>query len=335
MSVHFLKSRSLWFSKWYEQGKEKRKYFRTESEAHSFDAERIAAESNEESGRMTLGDLAACFFRARPDFYPRTKQAIVNLLADGPGAFMRDKYADSLNRQDLERLREGLRSRNPQITNNSINHYHAYIRAILAWGVDQDLISFNPWRDYKRMKVVKPIFQPRIEDFRRLYAQLPPYLQWAMKTAYALALRPGQVELFSLLWTAFDWRRGIVIVRQGKSGKIKTVVPPQAYLAQAFERYKEDTAAGIPLVCHRDGKRVLSFRTAWLAACRRAEVKMRPYDIRHIVASEMLGAGSDLAAVAAQLGHNSVAITGATYAHVTAGSQARAAASLPGIEDEK
>ena len=58
---------------------------------------------------------------------------------------------------------------------------------------------------------------------------------------------------------------------------------------------------------------------------------MRPYDIRHIAATEMLARGADLAAVAAQLGHGNVATTGGTYAHVTPGSQARAAALMPGL----
>lgn len=155
-----------------------------------------------------------------------------------------------------------------------------------------------------------------------------------MKTAFFLALRPGQVELFSLTWDAFNWRRGIVIVRQGKSGRLKTVVPHPAYMAEAQERCEADMAAGIPWVCHRGkGQRVLNFRTAWTLACKRAGVSLRPYDIRHIAATEMLARGADLAAVAAQLGHSNVATTGGTYAHITAGSQARAAALMPELED--
>ncbi|MBD5608417.1 MAG: tyrosine-type recombinase/integrase, partial [Desulfovibrio sp.] len=99
--------------------------------------------------------------------------------------------------------------------------------------------------------------------------------------------------------------------------------------------YEADTKAGIPLVCHRNGSKVLSFRTAWLNACKKAGVVMRPYDIRHIAATEMLARGADLAAVAAQLGHSNVATTGAFYAHVTAGSQSRAASLMPSLDDEK
>ena len=61
---------------------------------------------------------------------------------------------------------------------------------------------------------------------------------------------------------------------------------------------------------------------------------MRPYAIRHIAATEMLARGADLAAVAAQLGHSNVATTGGTYAHVSPGSQARAAALMPSLDTE-
>lgn len=59
---------------------------------------------------------------------------------------------------------------------------------------------------------------------------------------------------------------------------------------------------------------------------------MKPYAVRHIAATTMLANGADLAAVAAQLGHASVATTGATYAHVTPLGQAHAAEALPALD---
>ena len=58
---------------------------------------------------------------------------------------------------------------------------------------------------------------------------------------------------------------------------------------------------------------------------------MRFYDVRHIAATVMLGEGADLAAVAAQLGHQSVATTGAIYAHVTPTGQAHAEELMPSL----
>ena len=340
MSVHYFKPRGLWFSKWKEDGREKRRYFKTQAEAQAFEAERIQEDAI--NSRLTLGELTAAYFRARPDYHPQTKQHVIALLSgtedktghhnEGDAEFLRNKYADALTRRDLEAFRENMRFRG--VSNRTMNHRYTYLKAILNWGVDQELIPYNPWRDFKRLKVQRTEIRVSLDNFRRVYACLPPYMQWAAKTCYALALRFGLVELFSLQWNAFIWRRGVVVVKQGKSGLLKTVVPNPAYIAEARQRYEADSAAGIQWVCHRNGHRVLSYERQWRNACQKSGVHMRPYDIRHLAATVMLGAGADLAAVAAQLGHTNVATTGATYAHVTAGAQERAAALMPEIEGE-
>lgn len=316
-----------WSVKFKQDGKWRQRMFRDETAAAAFNAGMAGAVE----GRLSLRELAAAYVRSRKEtLHPTTLDAIRFLIRDGgPAAFMAEKYADSLNRTDLETFRENLRLRN--VTNRTINAYHAYIRAILAWGADQALISGNPWRDFRKLKCRKYAIAPDLEAFRKIYAELPPYMQWAAKTAFCLALRPGRVELFDLRWEAFDWRRSMVTVRQGKTGILKHVYPPMAYLKEARERFATDRARGIPWVCHRNGMKIFSWRTAWLGACRRAGVQMRPYDIRHCAATEMLAAGADLAAVSCQLGHTSVATTGAVYAHITRGAQASAAALLPKI----
>lgn len=318
-----------WVVKYKQDGKWKQQAFRDEQTARAFDADQALDPSD---NSLSMGELVASYLRSNPDMYFETRKRIVWLFADGgPCAFMRDKYAEAINRQDLERLRESMRARN--VSNNTINHYQAYIQAALAWGVEQELIFRHPWRGYKKLKVTKPIITSNLPDLIRVYSFLPEYLQWAVKTAFFLALRFGHAELFGLLWTSFDWQRRQVVVRQGKSGRLKTVLlRNEAYFQEARDRYYEDMKNGVPLVCHRNGIKVLSYRTAWLTACRKAGVKMRPYDVRHVAATTMLANGADLAAVAAQLGHASVATTGATYAHVTPLGQAHAAESMPAID---
>lgn len=342
MTVFFFSPRKCWAAQWLEGGKRKRRYFKTEQEARAFRAEQDAAALGKPD-RLTTGELMAVYFRSNPHRHIKTKRNIVYFLAghdkdgqhiEGAGEFLRDKYAETLSRQDLERMREAMRARGA--ANNTINKYQAYIRAILAWGADQELISRNPWRDFKRLPVQKHFPTTTMNDIRLVYDVSPDWLQWAIKTAYALALRPGQVELFSLLWSSFDWRRGLVFVRQGKSGNIKTVFAPDWYLEEAKERFAEDMAAGIPLVCHKAGKRVLDYRTAWEAAVARAGLPhFRMYDIRHVSASESLAGGADLAAVSAQLGHSNTNTTGSTYVHAIPGAQKRAAAMLPALPPSK
>lgn len=314
--------------KYKDDGAWKQRSFRDKATAEAFDAEQ---NTPEEDTRLTMGELIVKYLHGNPDLYHQTRERIIWLYADGgPCAFMRDKYAESVNRQDLERLRENMRQRGAG--NNTINHYQAYTRSILAWGVDQSLILMNPWRDFKKLKIVKPIHTATLFDLSRLYPFLPPYLQWAVKTAFFLALRPGMVELFRLQWDAFNFRRGIVSIRQGKTGRVKTVYPNPSYMREASERCAEDFMRGVALVCHNNGKPVASYHKAWGAACKKAGVNMRFYDVRHLAATEMLSRGADLAAVAAQLGHASVTTTGSTYAHVTPGGQSHAGEIMPAID---
>ena len=342
MSVFQRKSNGLWNASWYESGKKKVRAFKDEQSARAFEQERLARLQDTQD-RMTLGELVVSFFRYHPDYHPMTKGNILSAVAgrdkngrhiEGVGEFMLNKYAEALSRQDLERLREAMRARGT--SNNTINKIQAYIRAILAWGVDQELISRNPWHDFKRLPVKRKTFLTTIADIRKIYEAAPDWLQWAIKTMYALSLRPGHVELFGLLWSAFNWQRDFVVVQQGKSGSLKTVFPPRIYMEEAALRCQADMGAGIPLVCHRAGNRVLNYRFAWDKAVKDAGLPHIPmYDIRHVSASGMLAAGADLAAVSAQLGHSNVTTTGTFYAHVMPGSQQRAAVLLPGIEDEK
>ncbi|WP_418719672.1 tyrosine-type recombinase/integrase [Bilophila wadsworthia] len=316
--------------KYKDKGLWKQISFTDKEKAIHFDAMHNAPK---EEIRLTMGELIVKYLHGNPDLFHETRERIIWLYADGgPCAFMRDKYADSLNRQDLEQLRENIRGR--KASNNTSNHYQAYTRAILAWGVDQGLLVLNPWRDFKKLKISKPIHTATLLDLKRLYPFLPPYLQWAAKTAFFLALRPGMVELFSLKWDAFDFRRGIVSIRQGKTGKIKSVYPNPVYMQEAAARCAEDFKRGVALVCHNNGKPVLSYHKMWGKACRQAGVNLRFYDVRHLAATEMLARGADLAAVAAQLGHASVTTTGSTYAHVTPGGQSHAGSLMPAIDIE-
>lgn len=330
----------LWVAAWYEDGKKKSRAFKDEQTARAFEQERLARINNA-ADRLTLGELAAAYFRSKPDLHSTTKNLTIWMLSgrenqegnhiEAPGEFLRDKFAESLSRQDLERLREGCRVRG--VTNSTMNKYQACVHAILAWGAEQDLITRNPWRDYKRLPAQRPAILTGMDDIRKVYAVSPPWMQWAIKTMYALVVRPGQEELFSLQWTAFDWQRNVVAVRQGKSGRMKTVFPPAVYMEEARCRYEEDVVLGIPFVCHKDGKRIFRYAKAWEWAVSKTKLPHFPmYNIRHVAISEALARGADLAAVSAQAGHSSIATTSTFYAHVIAGAQQRVAALMPAIE---
>ncbi len=206
------------------------------------------------------------------------------------------------------------------------------LKAAFNWCVQRDLIPANPWAKYNNLPSDTVHMSGTLEDFQKIYAVLPLWMQWPCRTALALCLRPGLVELFSLRWRSFRWRERFVEVYMGKVKATKIVYPPDEYLAEAWERYCADGQDGERLVCRNRKDGPVTERTyeqAWQRACRQAGVSMPFYALRHIAASEMLAAGADLAAVAAQLGHRDLTTTGRHYAHALPAAQRRAGSALP------
>ncbi len=171
-----------------------------------------------------------------------------------------------------------------------------------------------------------------LEDFLKLYAVLPLWMQWACRTCMALCLRPGLPELCELQWSAFDWQGGFVTVHMGKVGREKTVFPPEEYLAEAWTRCQEAQARGQIYVCPGGRGRMMnptSFMVTWSNARAKVDVRLPPYAMRHIAASQMLYSGAVIAAVAAQFFFFIDSSTSVFYTHAIAAGQKRAAMGLP------
>lgn len=306
----------------------KQKCFRTQKEAEQFEANTALDEATSE--RMTVGELMTAFFRNNKRHRGTVWQIVACLcgyknkrtgkVTCGEGKFLFDRYADTLNRKDLEALREAYRARG--LKNSTINLITAHIKGILSWGVEQDFIHENPWKQYKNLKRERHSINVDLNSYKAIYDVAPPWLQWAMKTAFCCCLRFGVVELWRLKWDNFNFSIGSVTIKQGKSGIPKTVIPPKPYLDEAYSRYVDDQKHGYQLVCRSiHNKPVNQYYKAWKRACNLAGVHMRPYDIRHLAATTMLANGADLASVAAQLGHQGCDITGRIYAHATISGQ--------------
>ncbi len=83
--------------KYKDNGVWKQISFTDKEKAIHFDAMHNAPK---EEIRLTMGELIVKYLHGNPDLFHETRERIIWLYADGgPCAFMRDKYADSLNRQ--------------------------------------------------------------------------------------------------------------------------------------------------------------------------------------------------------------------------------------------
>ena len=319
--VKYKTPEGIWKQRTFARGKE--------DEAQKFDAE--CAYDEVENTRMTLVEAVLAFIKNVPHCR-KTAVSYRHIITHLAG-HLQNKFVDTLTRRDLESVRENCREAGCKPI--SINLYIGRLKAALNWCAEQDLIHENPWGKYRQLPARSEHRTGELGDFLKVYAELPEWMRWACRTAMALCLRPGISELFRLKWGAFDWSMGTVHVHMPKVDAMKTVYCPAAYMTEARERYEADGMDNDQFVCrNRRGKIVyqVTYRNAWIKACQLAGVKMPPYAMRHIAASEMLAGGADLAAVSAQLGHRSVKTTASFYSHVVAGAQQRAALALPLVQ---
>lgn len=297
--------------------------FKSQQEALKFDEE--AEYDAVENERPTLLECVLAFLKNTTHSKLTTWQYRFAVMGydrkdgkhtEGPAEMLATRYADTLKWRDLNTVYDNCRARG--MSNASINLVAGKLQAALSWCASRDMIDVNPWAKYKPLKATHKSRQGSLEDLQKAYACAPAWIQWAVKTAMSLCLRPGMAELFRLRWKAFHWPQRAVSVAMSKTGTLKTVYPPEGYLAEAWERYCADGKDSDMLVCRdaRDkpvGKSC--YDKAWRTACRKAGVSLPMYAARHIAASQMLAAGADLAAVAAQLGHANATTTGRYYAH--------------------
>ena len=308
-----------------------------EAEAKAFDAE--AKYEDPENTRPTLLECVLAYVKEVPhtDHGSWGYEWLVTGYdrkdgshGTGPAEFLADKYADSLDKRDLYAFRDAYRARN--VSEATVALGEQKLKAALTWCAGEDLIPVNPWAKYTGPAVRHASRKGTLEDFKKIYAVLPEWMQWACRTAMALCLRPGIGELFRLKWEAFDWESKAVEIYMGKTSHTKIVYPPEEYLAEAWERFQADGRDLGKCVCRGRINQVVmrtTYTGQWRVACKKAGVSIPMYAIRHIAASMMLAGGADLAAVAAQLGHRNVATTGSFYAHALPRAQRAAAHALP------
>ena len=318
------------------EGRWKQRSFRTEAEARTFAGE--SDYDNIENTRLTLLECVAAYVKNRGlsskvvdrfEFLVRGHVCKNGRRTEGPAQCLASKFCDELTRRDLETVRENCRARGQKPS--GINVSVGYLSAAMNWAVQEDMLHENPWRKYRSLPGRPKSMQGTLEDLLKLWPELPAWLQWAARTALALCVRPGIAELFSLRWQAFRWKEGAVSVDMGKTAATKTVYPPEDYLAEAALRWEAAGKDPLKRVCpDRRGLAVREpqYRSAWREACIRAGVRMPMYALRHIAASQMLAAGADLAAVAAQLGHRDLTTTGKYYAHALPKAQMQAGKAL-------
>lgn len=193
-----------------------------------------------------------------------------------------------------------------------------YARREWEWDINNPVLGRLPKKPESRVRWINR------EEADRLIEAADKSRSKHLTDFIQLALHSGcrRNELLFLQWDSVDLRENLVHLRGAmtKSGKSRTIpLNDQARKAMLCRAsFRAEQCPGSPWVfATKDGERVKSVRTGFLAACKRAGIEnFRIHDMRHTFAAWLVTEGIALPVIRDLLGHSSVVMT-EIYAHLS------------------
>jgi integrase len=230
-------------------------------------------------------------------------------------AFFQGKKLSHITPKDIEDFKsfrlENLRS-------SSVNRELATLKHIFnlarrwkkLFGENPVSISGLLTEDNLRKRVLS------VEEENRFLGCSAPHLRPIIIMALNTGMRRG--EILSLKWENVDFENNIFIINatNNKSKKIKKI-PINTFLRKLLLELRLKNGLKSEYVFLGDnGKPVKDIKTAFLSACRRANIEgLRFHDLRHTAGTRMHECGVDIVAISEILGHSSIELTRKRYLH--------------------
>lgn len=248
-------------------------------------------------------------------------------------AYFGESCLDEITSQDVERYKAFRLSQG--VRKSTVNRCLSILRKMLNLGAEWGRlekgripkIRLYPEKDNLQERILAPDEEERL--IKECSSELRPIVLMALNTGMRLG------EILSQQWVNVDLENHAIRIPKTKSGRIR-IVNINAILSSVLQTLKS-TNGSSPLLFPnpKTGLALKSVRTAFKAACRRAEIKgLRFHDLRHTFASRLVRMGVDLITVKEILGHSSVTTT-ERYTHTLQEQKQRAVDLLAGAESGK
>lgn len=234
------------------------------------------------------------------------------------------KALDAISPIDIERmkteLRKGVNKRGKPFAAATIKHQLVIIRRLYNLA--------RKWNLYDGKNPIESVSMPKVdnqktefltnEELTRLLDTLEtwPFKDTAAFIKFALFTGLRRGELFKLQWDDVDFERGIITLRDPKSGKTENI--PVSMKALDVLKALEVTSPFI--FPGKNGKQRVDFNGPWQRIRKAANLPagFRFHGLRHHFASTLVSAGVDLFVVQKLLTHKDAKTT-ARYAHLAPG----------------
>lgn len=177
---------------------------------------------------------------------------------------------------------------------------------------------------------------PTPEELAAIMAVAHEHIVRVIILGAQLGVRVGPCELLRLTWDDVDLDSRLLRVHGAKknpNAPWREVPIRQALIPLFTEWRNRDMRSHIGHIIHYKGSPVQSIKTAWRATLRRAGIsrKIRPYDLRHAFATELIAGGVDIGTVAKLMGHSSPTMILTHYQYVMDTQKRAAVEALPEI----
>lgn len=209
------------------------------------------------------------------------------------------------------------------------------LRTVLRWSAEQgfcDACRFPklPPANYEKF------IPPTPAELAAILAVADTHIVRVVILGAQCGVRVGPSELLGLTWDDVDLLQRILRVHGAKKNAAAPwrEVPIRSGLIPLFEAWRrEDERLGVHYLIHYNGHKVSTIKTAWRRALQRAGItrRIRPYDLRHAFATELIAGGVDIGTVAKLMGHTSPAMILSHYQYVMDSQKRAAVEALPEI----
>lgn len=250
-----------------------------------------------------------------PELRPNTARDYRRMLEDLIVPALGNKTLDTVTRADVARLHHSLRE-TPTQANRVLSVLSRLFAVAGKWGYAPE--GHNPARGHerfperKRLRFLSPSELARLGEVLREHEPIAPAQVLAVKLLLLTGCRLN--EILTLKWEQVDFERGVLTLREAKTGP-RDVVLGRPALELLREAYAERTSEWV-IPGRVPDRHLVNLSDFWGRVRKQAGVPdVRLHDLRHSHASVGVSRGLSLRLVGELLGHRQAETT-MRYAHL-------------------
>lgn len=225
--------------------------------------------------------------------------------------------------------------------NSTVNAIMQTTEAFLKWCADKGYCE-NIKFPKRKKKIYEHFVPPTVQELDLIIRHAAPHIARVALIASQCGARVGQCELLKLAWEDVDLNSRTIKIHGSKKNMNCPwrLVPLNETMVEMFRKWRAEDEATLKdftpqhTIVHFRGEPVRFINVAWKQALRRAGItrRIRPYDLRHAFATELIAAGVDVGTVAQLMGHSSPVMTLTHYQHVLDSQKRQAIDALPKVK---